>query len=358
MSCLFNADLFPSFNEENPRYQVSLYPRRVPHYNTTRPVPAPNGDEAHYRHQDFDAVRDGIAALGLEVVAGPVRIPRSSGLSSRRYYLTRRGSSNPAVDSDVDTSTESLAIVSGRLNYGPFLDSLLSSGEVEDWHTTSQPVSPALPVDDPANNTERAPSPEFRVEINDTITSFVSHLSDGSNSLDCTANRGDVTEDDKANDNDNIGLDTTREASFTAPPTPPSISRAREIIPEIPQHLLDELPGQPETEDLGPVSDVDVEGAKALLTSATNPSSPPTVIRHTSLEPFRRTLSQHTVDSHTVLVESLQAYKRQLSSVTTISNDSNTSMASLTNRSAEMEVFDGDDDTSKSRRPAAKKKHL
>ena len=75
---------------------------------------------------------------------------------------------------------------------------------------------------------------------------------------------------------------------------------------------------------------LDVEGAKALFTSATNPSSPPTVIRHTSLEPFRRTLSQHTVDSHTVLVESLQAYKRQLSSVTTISNDSNTSMASLT----------------------------
>ena len=253
-------------------------------------------------------------------------------------------------------------------------------------------------MDDPANNTERAPSPEFRVEINDTITSFVSHLSDGSNSLDCTANRGDVTEDDKANDNDNIGLDTTREASFTAPPTPLRISRApptlprlsspvsrptmfqryhrlhlpstehaetrryvREIIPEIPQHLLDELPGtaaQLVTEDLGPASDVDVEGAKALLTSATNPSSPPTVIRHTSLEPFRRTLSQHTVDSHTVLVESLQAYKRQLSSVTTISNDSNTSMASLTNRSAEMEVFDGDDDTSKSRRPAAKKKHL
>ena len=131
----------------------------------------------------------------------------------------------------------------------------------------------------------------------------------------------------------------------------------REIIPEIPQHLLDELPGtaaQLVTEDLGPASDVDVEGAKALLTSTTNP-----VIRHTSLEPFRRNLSQHTVDSHAVLVDSLQAYKRQLSSVTTISNDSNTSMASLTNRSAEMEVFDGEGDSndSKSRRPLAKRKH-
>ena len=118
---------------------------------------------------------------------------------------------------------------------------------------------------------------------------------------------------------------------------------------EIPQHLLDELPGtaaQLGTEDLGPASDVDVEGAKALLTFAMNQSSPPTVIRHTSLEPFRRNLSQHTVDSHTVLVESLQAFKRQLSSVTTLSNDSNTSMASLTDWSPGMEVFDGEDDAS------------
>ena len=39
--------------------------------------------------------------------------------------------------------------------------------------------------------------------------------------------------------------------------------------------------------------------------------------------------------------------------------DSNTSMASLTNRSAEMEVFDGEGDSndSKSRRPLAKRKH-
>ena len=329
----FILDLFPEF-EENHQYQVRLYPRRAEHYSTSRPIPRPNGDEAHIRNQDFDAVSDGIAALGLQVVAGPLRVPRSSGLSSRRYYITRRGPNNPAVDSDVDTSTESLSVVSGRVNYGPYMDSLLSSGEVEDWHTTSQPLSPALPVDaEPERDTPRPPSPEFEVPINNTITSFVTHLSDGTNSLDCTANRNVSNGDSRAQ------LDTTRGSSL--------LQEDVVVPPEwIEENVI--------TSDLGPSTDVDIEVARDLLTAAMEPDSPPSST--SPLTPLPPDYVKTNITSpSTELKESIASFKRQLSSVTTLSNDSTKSQNSLPNMSG-LEDIDEINQDSRSRKPQSKRK--
>ena len=365
----FILDLFPEF-EENHQYQVRLYPRRAEHYSTSRPIPRPNGDEAHIRNQDFDAVSDGIAALGLQVVAGPLRVPRSSGLSSRRYYITRRGPNNPAVDSDVDTSTESLSVVSGRVNYGPYMDSLLSSGEVEDWHTTSQPLSPALPVDaEPERDTPRPPSPEFEVPINNTITSFVTHLSDGTNSLDCTANRNVSNGDSREQ------LDTTRGSSLlqedvVVPPECAVTCHCDELPPSLPGGITRPTPYQrlhglhlPSeewieenviTSDLGPATDVDIEVARDLLTAAMEPDSPPSST--SPLTPLPPDYVKTNITSpSTELKESIASFKRQLSSVTTLSNDSTKSQNSLPNMSG-LEDIDEINQDSRSRKPQTKRR--
>ena len=104
--------------------------------------------------------------------------------------------------------------------------------------------------------------------------------------------------------------------------------------------------------DLGHVTDINVQEAGNLLATVEAPSSPTeSNDQITPLPVSRRS------PAATSLIESIAAYKRQLSSITTISNES--TEAGLTNLSGELDAFeeamDTENKSSKSTRPPGKR---